>query len=240
VQRRGDASPISRPREPTRSNAGARVRFLLTPFQVEQCALSRYSPTVSSQIAIAPDHPVTRHNHRHRIRGAGASYRPGSSRQSQCLGDFGVGSSLTGRNSAQIGPHAVLEWRASRIEPYIGPADAALEARADPLSPLAEPARVLQYPSIGKFGPELGFECGIGITQNNAHTPRSVAAIMTRPTGESSTAYRIVGPRSGSVGRLFSFPVWAACIKSRRVLSPCKLSGNLVAVIVSSRDNIGT
>jgi hypothetical protein len=64
-----------------------------------------------------------------------------------------------------MGPHAVLEWRASRIEPYIGPAGAALEARADPLSPLAEPARVLQYPSIGKFGPELGFECGIGITQ---------------------------------------------------------------------------
>src|SRR5262249_56655855 len=92
-------------------------------------------------------------------------YGPGSSGKPQRLSDFGVGSSLTGRNSAQMVPHAVLEWSAARVEADVRPGHAVLEAGADPIHPFAEPARVRHEPGIGQLAPELGFECGIGIAQ---------------------------------------------------------------------------
>src|SRR5512141_3278006 len=174
-----------------RSPSGARLRRSGLP--LEQSALSFDPTTVTAQLPIASDHPVTGNGQGEGIRCACPGYGASRAGLSDPAGDLPVTRRRAGGDPAKLLPDPPLEGRAANVQGKVQTAP----RRDDRLRHPAEPTVGFRVPLGILPSAETGLE---GIDQG----PPGIADVdgTETPRGAGDENPSEVGPRHGEADRL--------------------------------------
>ena len=154
-------------------------------FQAQQSALPLQPPAIASQPAVAANDPVAGDDQRHRIGSAGAGHRPGAARIAQGGCQACVGKGLPERNRLDPGPDGPLKRRSARIEGE-GQIDRfSLEKAVDGFEPLLGLLQAAAEGCRRNRPASASRSSGSRSPHIRPHNPFEVAAINSRPKGES-------------------------------------------------------